>query len=203
MSLCWRPLLLALADIVPIGWIAGPRHVPAWLEGTKIRVIRSEAKSPAVALFSCANPHHEALEAVRWARSLLASGTARPEEIAITAASPADFDDHVMALAGDANPAHSFRARREGRHLSRRTNGWSPCGSAVKGISQERVRRLFALLHGTSKAINRSAAGIHVCCQWMPRSQHWNDGEKVFAQAGGDWPEDVFRSVLCWIFSGF
>jgi len=107
MSLCCRPLLLALADIVPIGWIAGPRHVPAWLEGTKIRVIRSEAESPAVALFSCANPHHEALEAVRWARSLLASGTARPEEIAITAASPADFDDHVMALAGDANlPVH-------------------------------------------------------------------------------------------------
>ena len=35
---------------------------------------------------------------MRWARALLASGQAKPEEIAIAAASPAEWDDHFQAL---------------------------------------------------------------------------------------------------------
>jgi len=36
-------------------------------------------------------------------RALLAERKAKPEEIGIAAASPADFDDHVFALSQDAN----------------------------------------------------------------------------------------------------
>ena len=39
---------------------------------------------------------------MRWARGLLASGVA-PSEIAIATASPADYDDHFLALRADAN----------------------------------------------------------------------------------------------------
>lgn len=40
-------------------------------------------------------------------RALLAAGKATPEQIGIAAASPADFDDHVLALSQDANiPVH-------------------------------------------------------------------------------------------------
>ena len=40
-------------------------------------------------------------------RELLASGKAKPEEIAIAAANPGDFDDAIMALSADANlPIH-------------------------------------------------------------------------------------------------
>ena len=72
--------------------------------------LKSDARPqqiPNSAYFLCATPQHEALEAFRWMRELIASGNARPEEIAIAAASPADFDDHMMALCADANiPIH-------------------------------------------------------------------------------------------------
>src|SRR5439155_17192780 len=99
MAPCWRPLLLALAKAIPVAWVAGPRHVPAWVEDSNVEIRRQHAETAEPALFSCAHPQHEALEAFRWMRDLLASGQARPEEIAIAAANPADFDDHVMALA--------------------------------------------------------------------------------------------------------
>jgi hypothetical protein len=111
MAPIWRPLLQALAEVVPVDWIAGPRDIPKWLETTKIRVQRGKAENPSITLYSCANPQHEILEALRWARGLLATGTAKPEEIAIAAASPAAFDDPMMALAREANlPIHSTQA---------------------------------------------------------------------------------------------
>jgi hypothetical protein len=60
MPPCWRRLLLALAEIVPVVWVAGPRHVPEWLTGSGIEVWRTEAEQPTIAVFSCANPIHEA-----------------------------------------------------------------------------------------------------------------------------------------------
>jgi hypothetical protein len=33
MSPCWRPLLAALSDIVPV--MAGSRHVPDWIRQTR------------------------------------------------------------------------------------------------------------------------------------------------------------------------
>ena len=44
----------------------------------------------------------EVVEALRWARRLISSGTAIPSEIAIASASTAPWDDHVFALAADA-----------------------------------------------------------------------------------------------------
>jgi hypothetical protein len=38
MPVCWRPLLQALADVVPISWIAAPRSVPEWLDGNRIEI---------------------------------------------------------------------------------------------------------------------------------------------------------------------
>ena len=107
MSPAWRELLKALAEVVPVVWVAGPRYVPPWLKTTKVEVRQTELDIPEPKLFSCATPHHEAVEALRWARSLIAAGTARPDEIAIAAAGPAELDDHMMALAGDADlPVH-------------------------------------------------------------------------------------------------
>jgi hypothetical protein len=107
MSPCWRPLLAALTTTVPVVWVAGTRSTPSWLDAMKIDIRREAPRDPELRLFSCATPQHEALEAFRWMRELIASRKARPEEIAIAAASPADFDDHMMALSTDANiPIH-------------------------------------------------------------------------------------------------
>lgn len=74
---CWRALLLALAGRVEVRWLAGARAVPAWVEDTAIRVVRSTPATPDVRVISAATPAHEALEAMRWVRQLLASGQAR------------------------------------------------------------------------------------------------------------------------------
>ena len=93
-----------------------------------------------------------------WRRLLDAGsdrgGKARPEEIAIAAASPADFDDHVLALSQDAElPIHFV----QGIKAVATADGQTAAALAdvlVKGISQERVRRLFRRLNGTPAIAN-------------------------------------------------
>ena len=160
MSLCWRPLLEALAKTVLVTWVAGPRSVPLWLEDKKIAIRREKPDPPQPLLFSCAHPQHEVLEAFRWMRDLLASGKAKPEDIAISAVSPAYFDDHIMALSSDTNLrfhfVHGIKAVtvRDGQAAA------ALAEALIKGISHERVRRLFALLQGASKADRRYSARL-------------------------------------------
>ena len=145
MSPCWRPLLRELSEVVPVSWVAGPRHVPDWLKDTKVEIrVEPRAGSQPI-LFSCANPQHEVIEpSAGYGNCWRPEG--RPEEIAIAAASPADFDDHVLAFSRDANiPVHFVHgtkavAGRDGQIAA------ALAEVIVKGISQERVRRLFALL---------------------------------------------------------
>ena len=197
MSPAWRPLLSALSETVPLFWIAGPRHVPDWLTGTRVE-IRIEAPSRVQPiLFSCANPQHEVLEAFRWVRKILASETARPEEIAIAAASPADFDDHVLALAHEANiPIHFAH----GTKAVAERDGQTAAALAevlIKGISQERVRRLFALVHSNSPMLQELPRDwAHVLPPDAPLTalERW---EQVFTQLDtSDWPEGVDRSTI-------
>ncbi len=197
MSPCWRPLLAELTTVVPVTWVAGARSTPLWLGTMNIDVRRDAPTVPDRHLFSCATPHHEALEAFRWMRELLVSGKARPEEIAIAAASPTDFDDAMLALSSDANIGIHFV---HGVKAVTTRDGQTAAALAevlVKGISQERVRRLFTLLHGSSKA----TAGLprdwtHVLPQEAPLTtvERW---EHAFAQSdAADWPEGVDRSKI-------
>ena len=45
---CWRPLLRGLATRVPVRWVAGPRSVPAWLEGCGIQNESADAQAPQI-----------------------------------------------------------------------------------------------------------------------------------------------------------
>jgi hypothetical protein len=142
---CWRGLVLALATQVPLRWIAGPRAVPAWLDGQAITVEATSCSAPELGVTSAATPAHEALEAVRWARALLASGEARPEEIAMAAAEPSPFDSHLMALSAEAGiELHSVHGvpvtvTRDGQGAA------SLADILVSGLSQSRLRRLGRL----------------------------------------------------------
>ena len=82
LSPVWRPLLHAIATHVPVHWIADPRPVPDWLDGEAIEIVREEPQAPEVSAVSAATAYHEAVEAMRWARQLLASGRAEPADIA-------------------------------------------------------------------------------------------------------------------------
>jgi len=144
LSPCWRPLLQALTTHIPVRWTAGPRSVPAWLEGTGVHVSRTPAEAPEISAVSAATAYHEAIEAMRWARSLLASGVS-PAQIAIATASPADYDDHFQALRADADIdlhfVHGVRTvtTREGQAAA------ALADIVVRGLSQSRLRRLAAL----------------------------------------------------------
>jgi len=77
MSPVWRPLLAAVAAETEVQWIAGPRHVPSWVHELRIPVVEAPREAPEIYTESCASPRHEALEALRWARQLIASGQAK------------------------------------------------------------------------------------------------------------------------------
>ena len=144
LSPCWRPLLQALTAHIPVHWTAGPRAVPAWLEDTGVHVSRAPEEAPVISAVSAATSYHEAIEAMRWVRSLLASGVS-PSDIAIATASPADFDHYFLALRADANIdlhfSHGVRTvtTREGQTAA------ALADIVVRGLSQSRLRRLSAL----------------------------------------------------------
>jgi hypothetical protein len=143
----WQNLLLDLATHVPVCWEAGAREVPAWLAGSLIEVRTAAATAPETVVASCATARHEVIEALRWARALLAGGAARPEDIAIAAVSPTAFDDIVEAAAADANLPLCFA---HGRSALFTRDGQAAAALAdvlLRGLSQARMRRL-ALLAG-------------------------------------------------------
>ncbi len=146
LSPCWRPLLRALAGHTPVRWIAGPRSVPAWLDGGAVQIVRSEPLVPGTDAVSASTAYHETIEAMRWARGLLASGQAEPGDVAIAATMPANYDDHFLALRADANLDLHFvhgvkvTATREGQAAA------ALADILVRGLSQTRMRRLAALL---------------------------------------------------------
>ncbi len=146
LSPCWRPLLRALAEYTPVRWIAGPRSVPGWLGGSPIMVERSERQNPDVRVISASTSYHEAIEALRWARELVASGVAKPAEIGIASTMPGDYDDHFLSLRADANFdlhfVHGVKvlATREGQAAA------ALADILVRGLSQNRIRRLATLL---------------------------------------------------------
>ncbi|WP_194075096.1 PD-(D/E)XK nuclease family protein [Methylobacterium durans] len=143
---CWRGTVAALVDHVPVTWVAGPRAVPDWVRAAGIRVVTAEPENPVVAVCSAATPRHEVLEALRWARELMASGQAEPADIAVAACRTEEYDDVVLALRAEANldvrfvhgvPAASVREGQAAAALA---------DILIRGISQDGIRRLAALL---------------------------------------------------------
>lgn len=142
----WRPLLVELARHVEVRWRPGSRPVPAWIDSTDILLEEPERHTAPRAGVSCANPRHECVEAMRWARELIASAKTAPQEIAIAAATPADWDAHLIAMSRDANiPVHFAH----GRPVLSTADGQVCAALAealLKGLTQDRMRRLVPLL---------------------------------------------------------
>ena len=156
----WQALLADVAGHVPVVWNAGPREAPAWLNVGGIAVRSSPPALPTVEMQSCATARHEVIEALRWARTLLASGAARAQEVAIATASPGAYDDLMEAAAADASlPLHFAH----GRSALTARDGQAAAALAdilVHGLSQDRVRRLIALVHAPGHAAICSARGL-------------------------------------------
>ena len=188
LSPCWRPLVKQLADRIPMRWTAGPRSVPVWLDDCGITVVRGRIEEPAVRSISCATAYHEAIEAMRWARALLASGIS-PSDIAIATASPADYDDHFLALRADANIGlhfvHGVRAvaTREGQAAA------ALADIVVRGLTQSRLRRLASLCRESAPLSGLPGGWLRVLPSDAPLSTSaaWN---RLLARLRPeDWPD--------------
>ncbi len=148
----WRPLLRALGEVVPMTWRLGHFRRPAWVDGDSIEFDDAAANTPELLRVSCANPRHEALEALRWARALIASGAARPEEIAIAAPANAEWDEHIAAMADDANLPLAFV---HGRPALNTPDGQTCAALAevlLNGLSRSRVERVLTSIRGATDA---------------------------------------------------
>lgn len=146
LSPCWRDLLHAIGTHTGIRWVAGPRTVPDWLDGSAVHIEQSAARTPLTRCVSAATAYHEAVEAVRWARELIASGKAKPQEIAIAAAATGDYDDHLFTLRADANLDIHFA---HGVKVMPSRDGQAAAALAdllLRGLSQTRFRRLHTIL---------------------------------------------------------
>ncbi len=145
MSPVWRPLLAAMTHETEVVWMAEARYVPDWLPSTGVLVEARAPERPTIHTISCASPTHEVLEALRWARQHLAQG-AVPQEIAIVAASPENWDDQMLALAQAGNlPMHFVH----GRAVLSTPQGQLAAALAeilLRGFSQMRLTRLVGLL---------------------------------------------------------
>lgn len=147
----WRPLVAALCGVVAVEWHNPGSADTAWFPGTVIRASGQHAANPG--LVTCANPRAEVVESLRWARELITTGRAKPEEVAICATSPAEWDEHFVALSGDASvPVHFSHglpavASWDGQYCA------ALADVMLNGLNQDRVRRLLGYAQGRSPAL--------------------------------------------------
>ncbi|MDR3473514.1 MAG: PD-(D/E)XK nuclease family protein [Devosia sp.] len=138
----WRPLINELRHQVDVSWTAPAGADTSWFEGAP--VLAGE-KTPEQWAFTAANPAHEALEAMRWARSLLASGAAKSHEIAIAATSTSAWDDQFLALSLTSELPISFLGGRPALATWEGQRCAALADALHNGLSQARVRRLLSL----------------------------------------------------------
>jgi hypothetical protein len=152
---CWQPLILELANVVPVEWHVIRSHAESlvWLTNSRIRVVFREPLQPNFETVSCANPKQEALEALRWARELLSTGQARPGEIAIAATTVEEWDDHFRIIANDSQlPVHFVH----GVAALSTFSGQQAAALAevlLGGLSRDRMFRLVQLCRKSSPAL--------------------------------------------------
>ena len=191
LSPVWRPLLHAVAARVRVRWIGGPRPVPCWLDGGAIDIVRSQACTPNVLAVSAATAYHEAIEAMRWARQLMASGTAEPADIAIASVAPVDYDDHFLALRADANLdlhfVHGIKvtASREGQAAA------ALADILMRGLTQTRMRRLNTLLRAYPGPVKTLPEGwTRILPTDAPLSSPDAWARLIDGLTAADWPDD-------------
>ena len=143
---CWRRLLIALDRHAKLQWRGGA-PTPSWWTEAGMAVAGTPAGKPSVQALTCATARHEVIEAMRWARGLLASGNVQAGEIAFAAASPGEYDDLVLAISREASLDIHFA---HGRKALATRDGQQTAALAdilLHGLSQDRVRRLARLAH--------------------------------------------------------
>lgn len=177
---CWQRLLTALASVTLIRWSSGSREVPHWVLEAGVLAVQSSPTAPIFSIVSAADAAHEAIEALRWVRALLASGQATADQIAIASASTAPYDDHFLALRAEAGLdlhfVHGLPAigAREGQQAA------ALADVLVNGLTKARLRRLVRACGSTQGVFGALPAG------WL----------RVLPERVALWGADSWRQAL-------
>jgi hypothetical protein len=137
----WRPLLNRLCTVVPVVWHAPLATDADWFAGG-IKRVPGPSAAAKLERISCADPHHEVVEALRWVRGLITTGIAKPGEIALAAAYPEAWDEHFLALAAESGIRIHFShgepalSTRDGQRCA------ALADVLLRGLSEDRIRRL-------------------------------------------------------------
>lgn len=140
----WRPLLNRLAGVTELVWIVPePIELP-WFTGVVRR--KSVTATCRISAEACADPKSEVVEALRWARKLLATGVVTACDVAIAATSTQDWDDHFLAYAESADLPVHFSHGVPALSIAEGQACAALAHILDNGLSQERIWRLIRLL---------------------------------------------------------
>ena len=169
----WRPLLQALGRAVDLCWDDPGTADTGWFPGRIVAAPPLAVAAPEIV--SCADPHAEVVEALRWVRALShRRGTARgdcdlcPGGGTLGRALPGSC--YGRGIADPLSHGVSALSSREGQ----------ACGALADvllgGLSQDRIRRLFGHAAGSSRALAalprdwaaglQPGAGLFAVDQW-------------------------------------
>lgn len=191
---CWCPLISALTAQVPTEWrrLPGIQEDLSWLEEVGAKIVNLKPTVPKHSAVLCANPQHEVLEALRWARQLIASGQAKPGDIAVVATTVEDWDEHVYATEADSQlPIHFVHGRRAISTFS----GQQAAALAevlLGGLSKDRIIRVIRLCRTSIKNLESLPDDWHHALPKdapMLRLSQWRHALEEADEAG--WPNDV------------
>lgn len=181
----WRPLVNAIAERVSVTWETNGAVDRTWFRGTLSIV--SPAGGMIEAAEICADPRAEALEALRWVRQLLSSGKVQASEIAIVAAVPLAWDEHLQILSAGSIDIHFCH----GRPALATAPGQACAALAdilLHGLSQDRIRRLGKLSSYLRTHLPRAwtktitpGAGLFSAAHWRRAIEAHSDQD--FAQS--------------------
>lgn len=194
----WHPLVAGIAEFTEVSWENPTHSAHPWFKGAIRR--RVPAGPAAISAEASADPRSEVVEALRWARHLLASGKVKAEEIAIAATSPKGWDDHFLVLSASADlPLHFSH----GIPALSTLDGQACAALAdilTSGLSQERVWRLI-------RRLPPAPFGTRLPGDWsagLPREatlktlEHWRYALATARprREGGDLTEQILLPIL-------
>ncbi|RUW53843.1 PD-(D/E)XK nuclease family protein [Mesorhizobium sp. M1A.F.Ca.ET.072.01.1.1] len=167
----WRPLINALVPHVE--WRTSGKVDRKWFAGHLIEHPLSPPKFRRVE--AVADHRSEVVEALRWAREFMSTGTVSASDIAIASTSLDDYDEHMLVLRREASLPIHFAGGIPALSTAAGQNCAALADILLRGLSQDRVRRLLLGLPkaGALKLLPadwsrgiRPAASLNNLVQW-------------------------------------
>ncbi len=197
LALCWRQLIRELANVIPVEWHALAGEDLTWLENSSVKIVRREAQSAMPEAIVCANPRHEAIEALRWARQLIASGKVMPGEIAITAAAVDPWDDHIRVIADEAGLPVVFAHGRAALSTFPGQQAAAVADVLLRGLSRSRVMRVISLCRASAPVLSALPGAWKQAIKTDSSLMNLQQWERMWADAAAlGWPEEVDQRVI-------